>query len=93
MYMRVSGGSVTVEVGDCLAGIMGQSMGAEEAWDGEIKIEERIKKIRVSGGLCMVNAAETITWKIDELVKRNYSDVVYGRTAIGAFAMPVELST
>ena len=93
VYMRVSGGSVTVEVGDCLAGIMGQSMGAEEACDGEIKIEERIKKIRVSGGLCMINAAETITWKIDELVKRNYSDVVYGRTAIGAFAMPVELST
>ena len=93
VYMRVSGGSVTVEVGDCLAGIMGQSMGAEEAWDGEIKIEESIKKIRVSGGLCMINAAETITWKIDELVKRNYSDVVYGRTAIGAFAMPVELST
>ena len=90
VYMRVSGGSATVEVGDCLAGIMGQSMGAEEAWDGEIKIEERIKKVRVCGGLCMVNAAENITWKIDELVKRNYSDVVYGRTGIGAFAMPVE---
>ena len=24
VYMRVSGGSVTVEVGDCIAGIMGQ---------------------------------------------------------------------
>lgn len=93
VYMRVSGGSAVVDIGDCLAGIMGQSMGAEEAWDGEIKIEERIKKVRVCGGLCTVNAAENIIWKIDELVKRNYSDVVYGRTTIGAFAMPVELST
>ena len=33
--MRVEGGSATVDVGDCLAGIMGQSMGAGEAWDGE----------------------------------------------------------
>ena len=31
-----------------------------------------------------------ITWKIDELVKRTYSDVVPGRFGIGAFAMPVE---
>ena len=30
------------------------------------------------------------SWKIDELVKRTYSDVVHGRFGIGAFAMPVE---
>lgn len=90
VYMRVSGGSATVEIGDCLAGIMGQSMGAGEAWDGEIKIEEYIKKVNVGGDLRMTKVDETITWKIDELVKRNYSDVVHGRTTIGAFAMPVE---
>ena len=30
---------------------MGQSMGAGEAWDGEIKIEETIKKVKVGGVL------------------------------------------
>jgi hypothetical protein len=90
VYMRVSGGSAVVEVGDCLAGIMGQSMGAGEAWDGEIKIEESIRRISLGGAIRMADIDESILWKIDETVKRNYSDVVHGRIAIGAFAMPVE---
>ena len=90
VYARATGGTVTVDTGDCLAAIMGQSMGAGEAWDGEIKIEETIKKVKVGGVLQMTAVDENITWKIDELVKRTYSDVVPGRFGIGAFAMPVE---
>ena len=90
VYARATGGTVTVDTGDCLAAIMGQSMGAGEAWDGEIKIEETIKKVKVGGVLQMTAVDEDITWKIDELVKRTYSDVVHGRFGIGAFAMPVE---
>ena len=90
VYARATGGTVTVDTGDCLAAIMGQSMGAGEAWDGEIKIEETIKKVKVGGVLRMAAVDENITWKIDELVKRTYSDVVPGRFGIGAFAMPVE---
>lgn len=90
VYARATGGTVTVDTGDCLAAIMGQSMGAGEAWDGEIKIEETIKKVKVGGVLQMSAVDENITWKIDELVKRTYSDVVHGRFGIGAFAMPVE---
>lgn len=90
VYARATGGTVTVDTGDCLAAIMGQSMGAGEAWDGEIKIEETIKKVKVGGVLRMAAIDENITWKIDELVKRTYSDVVHGRFGIGAFAMPVE---
>ena len=90
VYARAIGGTVTVDTGDCLAAIMGQSMGAGEAWDGEIKIEETIKKVKVGGVLQMAAVDENITWKIDELVKRTYSDVVPGRFGIGAFAMPVE---
>ena len=90
VYARATGGTVTVDTGDCLAAIMGQSMGAGEAWDGEIKIEETIKKVKVGGVLQMSAVDENITWKIDELVKRTYSDVVRGRFGIGAFAMPVE---
>lgn len=90
VYARATGGTVTVDTGDCLAAIMGQSMGAGEAWDGEIKIEETIKRVKVGGVLQMTAVDENITWKIDELVKRTYSDVVHGRFGIGAFAMPVE---
>ena len=90
VYARATGGTVTVDTGDCLAAIMGQSMGAGEAWDGEIKIEETIKKVKVGGVPQMTAVDENITWKIDELVKRTYSDVVHGRFGIGAFAMPVE---
>ena len=90
VYARATGGTGTVDTGDCLAAIMGQSMGAGEAWDGEIKIEETIKKVKVGGVLQISAVDENITWKIDELVKRTYSDVVHGRFGIGAFAMPVE---
>ncbi len=90
VYARATGGTVTVDTGDCLAAIMGQSMGAGEAWDGEIRLEETIKKLQIGGGLMMKTVDEGITWKIDELVKRTYSDVVHGRFGIGAFAMPVE---
>ena len=90
VYMRVEGGSATVDVGDCLAGIMGQSMGAGEAWDGEIKIEEYIKRVNIGGAIKMAKVDENIGWIIDETLKRKYTDTVHGRIAIGAFAMPVE---
>ena len=90
VYMRVEGGSATVEIGDCLAGIMGQSMGAGEAWDGEIKIEEYIKRVNIGGAIKMAKVNENIGWIIDETLKRKYTDTVHGRIAIGAFAMPVE---
>lgn len=90
VYMRVEGGSATVDVGDCLAGIMGQSMGAGEAWDGEIKIEEYIKRVNIGGAIKMAKTTENIGWIIDETLKRKYTDTVHGRIEIGAFAMPVE---
>ena len=90
VYMRVEGGSATVDVGDCLAGIMGQSMGAGEAWDGEIKIEEYIKRVNIGGAIKMAKVDENIGWIIDETLKRKYTDTVHGRIEIGAFAMPVE---
>lgn len=92
VYMRVAGGSGTVDTGWCVASISGQGMGASAAWDGTITIEEYIDMVGISGGLQLAAIQENIQFKIDELVQRSYSDVVIGRKALGAFAMPVDVT-
>ena len=92
VYMRVAGGSGTVDTGWCVASISGQGMGASAAWDGTITIEEYIDMVGISGGLQLAAIQENIQFKIDELVQRSYSDVVIGGKALGAFAMPVDVT-
>ncbi len=92
VYMRVSGGTGTVDTGWCVASVSGQSMGANAAWDGTITVEDYIERVGISGGLRLKSISENIVFEIDELVQRSYSDVVRGRTALGAFAMPVDVN-
>lgn len=92
VYMKVTGGSGAVDTGWCIASVSGQSMGASAAWDGTITVEEYIDKVGISGGLRVKSIQESIQFKIDELVQRSYSDVVIGRKALGAFAMPVDVT-
>lgn len=92
VYMRVSGGTGTVDTGWCVASVSGQSMGANAAWDGTITVEDYIERVGISGGLRLKAISENIAFEIDELVQRSYSDVVTGRTALGAFAMPVDVN-
>lgn len=92
VYMKVSGGSGTVDTGWCVASVSGQGMGAAAAWDGTVTIEEYISRVGISGGLQVKGVSEDIAFKIDELVQRSYSDVVIGRTALGAFAVPVDVN-
>lgn len=91
VYMRVGGGTADVDTGWCVASVSGQSMGANTAWDGTITVEDYIGRTGISGGLRVRQIADHVAFKIDELVQRNYSDVVVGRTALGAFAMPVDV--
>lgn len=91
VYMRVDGGTAGVDTGWCVASVSGQSMGADAAWDGTITVEEYIGMAPISGGLRVRQIADSVAFKIDGLVQRNYSDVVIGRTALGAFAMPVDV--
>ena len=90
VYMRCSGGTADVGIGDCLAAIMGQSMGAGEAWDGEIRVSDEITRISIGGGIGVKAVDENIIWEIDETMRRNFGDTVVGRYGICAFAMPVE---
>ena len=91
VYMRMAGGTGTVDTGSCIAGISGQSMGAQSAWDGEIKVEEWIVRAAIGGGIRAVPAGGEVGMEIDETMKQGCSDVVPGKAAIGAFARPVEM--
>ena len=90
VYLRITGGSAAVDVGNCLASISGQSMGAGEAWDGEIKVQDYITKVRLGGAIKAAKMCEDTVWKIDETMRQDYQDVLQKKVAIGAFAMPVE---
>lgn len=92
VYMRVSGGSGTVDTGNCVASVTGQSMGASAAWDGTIEVEESVSRWRFgtgneAGHIRAIGMKEATGWEIDELMKRSYEDTVSGKTAIGAFGV------
>ena len=96
VYMRCSGGTALVDTGFCIASISGQSMGASAAWDGRIDIEEYVDLFVIGNGtnperLQVKAFTESQAWEIKETVKRFYSDVKSGRTAVGGFAMPLDV--
>lgn len=90
VYMRVSGGTCSVDTGNCIASISGQSMGAAAAWDGKIEIEERTGRFAFGGGLAVRTFAGEMKMETMELVIKSYSDTV-GRSGIGGFCRPVEM--
>ena len=92
VYLRVENGSGTVGIGDCIASISGQAMAAAAAWDGKITIEETVALFSLGGGLTAKSFTDAIAVETMELVQRNYSDTISGRTAVGAFCRPVTLS-
>ena len=91
VYLRMAGGTGTVEIGGCIAAISGQAMAAAAAWDGKINIEETVAKFAVGGGLAVRSFAGGIKIETMELVLRSYTDRMAGRTAIGAFCRPVSM--
>lgn len=97
VYMRVSGGTGFVDTGWCIASISGQSMGASAAWDGNINVEEYVSRFGFgtgleAGRLKVKGFVDSSEWEIRETMRRDYSDVLAGKTMIGGFAMPVEVS-
>lgn len=97
VYMRCSGGSAFVDTGFCIASISGQSMGASAAWDGRIDIEEYVERFGFGRGtetdrMYVKNFTESNAWEVKETMRRSYSDIKIGKTAIGAFASPIDLT-
>ena len=94
--MRCVGGTAAVDTGMCIASISGQSMGASAAWDGRIDIEEYVDLFRIGNGsqngrLQAKAFTEADESEVKETMRRYYSDVKNGRTAVGAFAMVVDV--
>ena len=97
VYMRCEGGTAAVDTGFCIASISGQSMGASAAWDGRIDVEEYIDLFHFNDGtrdgrIVMKGISEDVAYRLIEKMERSYSDVKSGRSAIGAFAMPIDLN-
>ena len=92
VYLRMEGGSGSVEIGGCIASISGQAMAAAAAWDGRIDIEETSVLFSVSGGLQARGFTEAVDVGTMELVQKSYADTMTGRTGIGAFCRPVTLT-
>ncbi len=91
VYLRMEGGSGTIETGGCIASINGQGMAAALAWDGKITIEETISAFRLAAGLMVKGFTESIGIETMELVQRQMADSM-GRISIGAFGLPVDTS-
>jgi len=91
VYLRIENGTGLVGIGDCIASISGQAMGAAAAWDGKITIEEKIGRFVLGGGLDVKNITDEMGMQMIEYVQRSYTEQVQGRTAIGAFCRPVDV--
>ena len=96
VYLRMSGGSGAVDVGNCIASISGQAMAAEEAWDGKLELEEYTARFgfgtgKETGRLRVKAFVESNAWEIQELMQRSYSDVVTGKFRFGGFCRPVDV--
>lgn len=84
VYLRISGGSGQIEIGDIIASISGQSMAAKEAWDGKINIEEKITPFRLAAKITPKPFTESYDKVIKWQVKYEWSDQI-GTIRIGAF--------
>lgn len=89
VYLRISGGSGQIEIGDIIASISGQSMAAKEAWDGKINIEEKITPFRLAAKITPKPFTESYTKEIKWQVKYEWSDRI-GTIRIGAFHPIIE---
>ncbi len=91
VYLKLENGTGLVGIGDCIASISGQAMGAAATWDGKIELEETVGRFPIGGGLIVKGYADTVEMETVEYVKRSYADQMTGRTAFGAFCRPVTI--
>lgn len=89
VYLRITGGSGTIDAGDVIATIGGQSMAAKEAWDGKLEIEEKIIPFRLTAKIAPRAFTETITKDIKWVVQYSWGDTIQ-RQKVGGFTAFIE---
>ena len=89
VYLRMTGGTGTIEIGDIIASISSQSMAAKEAWDGKFEISENISRVRLSGLAKPVAFTETIEKEIKWVVNYYWGDSITA-IKVGAFGTITE---
>jgi len=89
VYLRITGGSGQIEIGNIIASISGQSMAAKEAWDGKITIEEKIQPFRLSAKITPKAFTETVAKEIKWVVQYSWGDSIQ-RMHVGAFGSFIE---
>ena len=90
VYLRMTGGTGRIEVGDVIASISGQSMAAKEAWDGKIAIDEKIQPFRLTAAIRPIAFTEAMEKEVKWVVNYYWSDTITGRQKIGAFGQIIE---
>lgn len=89
VYLRITGGSGQIEIGNIIASISGQSMAAKEAWDGKITIEEKIQPFRLSAKITPKAFTETVAKDIKWVVQYSWGDSIQ-KMHVGAFGSFIE---
>ena len=89
-YLRMTGGTGKIEIGDVIASISGQSMAAKEAWDGKIAIDEKIQPFRLTAAIRPTAFTEVMEKEVKWVVNYYWSDTITGRQKVGAFGKIME---
>ena len=90
VYLRMTGGTGKIEIGDVIASISGQSMAAKEAWDGKIAIDEKIQPFRLTAAIRPTAFTEVMEKEVKWVVNYYWSDTITGRQKVGAFGKIME---
>lgn len=90
VYIRITGGTATIEAGDIIASIGGQSMAAKEAWDGKIAVDEKIQPFRLTAAIRPFAFTEVMEKEVKWVVNYYWSDTITGRQRVGAFGQIME---
>jgi hypothetical protein len=96
VYMKVVGGSITVDTGGCIASVSGQGMGARDAWDGTIQLCDEAERFSLAGRnraetLRTAGLSENMENHTYEQMDESLGQTVTGRAAIGAFRTRFEI--
>ena len=90
VYLRMTGGTGRIEIGDIIASISGQSMAAKEAWDGKIAIDETIQPFRLAAAIRPFAFTDAMETEVKWVVNYYWSDTITGRQRVGAFGKIIQ---